>query len=230
MSLTKVCLDCHEEKPLEAFRLCYAGLPKPNRPDYAERNPAGMRQNRCKLCYSRRERAQRKLDFLKSLGSKCACCGEDDHRFLSLDHVQNDGNEHREHLVCHQIYGRAKREGYPSDKYQVLCYNCNMGKSTNGGVCPHQSAVSKDQAWKILEEKETYIGRGHVDTHTNGSQKGFMAAGFDARRMQLGRRVLKPCKDCGKEFGTNEMVRHRRAEHPYPLRGYERRLLAKHRK
>jgi hypothetical protein len=207
MENTKKCLDCGQDRPLDAFKLCYAGLPKPNRPDYADRNPAGMRQNRCKKCYSARERAQRKLEFLHAYGNKCACCGEDDHRFLSLDHVGNDGNKHREEFKCHQIYRVAKREGYPP-KYQVLCYNCNFGKSTNGGICPHQSGITKERAWQMLRDKETYIGRDHVPLNS-----GIFTGGPDPRRMQLNRRVLKPCPYCSKEFGTNEMTRHKRSEH-----------------
>ena len=31
-----------------------------------------------------------------------------------------------------------KRLGWPRDRYQLLCANCNFGKLMNGGVCPHQ--------------------------------------------------------------------------------------------
>jgi hypothetical protein len=160
-----------------------------------------------------RERARIKLLFLDAYGGKCACCGEDDYRFLSLDHVKNDGGKHRETVACHMAYWQAKREGYPKDKYQILCYNCNFAKGTNGGVCPHKSGISSSEAWKELRERFSFIGRKHIDPRTNGSQVGFMRPGHDERRMQLHRRVLKPCPYCGGEFGTNEMTRHKRAEH-----------------
>jgi hypothetical protein len=30
------------------------------------------------------------------------------------------------------------KQGFP-DGFQTLCFNCNVGKYKNGGVCPHQS-------------------------------------------------------------------------------------------
>jgi hypothetical protein len=76
-------------------------------------------------------------------GGKCACCGEDDIRFLSLDHVNNDGSEHRKTLRDNQILANAVAN-YQPDKYQILCYNCNCGRSSNGGVCPHKSMSKTD--------------------------------------------------------------------------------------
>jgi hypothetical protein len=32
----------------------------------------------------------------------------------------------------------VKRQGFPKDRFQLLCHNCNMGKHMNGGICPHQ--------------------------------------------------------------------------------------------
>lgn len=209
MELTKQCMDCGLEKPLSAFRFCYNGAAKNNRPDYAERNPVKARQNRCKKCYGNRERARYRIQFLEAYGGKCHCCGEADPRFLTLDHVQDDGNEERQIYSCQQIYMLAKKQGYPKDKYQIACCNCNFGKSTNGGVCPHKTGLSVADAWEHLRVKYTYIGRAHVELDKNT----FFRQGFDAKRMQLNRRVLKPCQYCGKEFGTNEMVRHKRAEH-----------------
>lgn len=208
MELKKRCLDCLEERPLSAFRISFNGISNPNRPDYAEEHPERVRQNRCMKCYSRRERAKMKLDFLDALGATCICCGEADFRFLTLDHVQNDGNKHREDFKCHQIYRQARKEGYPVAKYQVLCFNCNMGKSTNGGICPHQNGVSKEVAYRQLLNRETYIGRDHVPVATSS-----FSGGYDERRMQLNRRALKPCPYCQKEFGTNEMTRHKREFH-----------------
>ncbi len=71
-------------------------------------------------------------------GSVCACCGETDIRFLTLDHINNDGGVQRKVLGRSDTYRWAKENGFPSG-LQVLCYNCNMGKAKNGGVCPHVS-------------------------------------------------------------------------------------------
>lgn len=67
----------------------------------------------------------------------CKCCGEHTYVFLSIDHVDNGGTQHRK-----EIKGRIERflirNNFPTG-YQILCHNCNMGKRINGGVCPHQS-------------------------------------------------------------------------------------------
>lgn len=73
-------------------------------------------------------------------GYKCACCGETEPLFMTLDHIANDGNEHRKKLGFlggHLLYKWLKGHNYPSG-FQVLCTNCNHGKHRNHGVCPHQ--------------------------------------------------------------------------------------------
>lgn len=79
--------------------------------------------------------------YFKFGGSVCACCGETEPLFLSIDHVKNDGYELRKKgqprggEVLHQW---LMKHGDPAD-YQVLCMNCNHGKSRNGGICPHEA-------------------------------------------------------------------------------------------
>lgn len=78
-------------------------------------------------------------------GYRCACCGETEPTFLTLDHVFNDGSAHRKEIGGRgaQIFKWLRDHGYPAG-FQVLCFNCNLGKSLNGGICPHESArVSK---------------------------------------------------------------------------------------
>lgn len=71
-------------------------------------------------------------------GYRCKCCGETEPKFLSIDHINNDGAEMRKvHGVGSAMYKWLKKRGYPAG-FQVLCMNCNHGKARNGGVCPHQ--------------------------------------------------------------------------------------------
>jgi len=81
-------------------------------------------------------------------GYRCACCGETEPMFLSIDHINNDGYERRKNGEGHgaSFYGRLfmifKRTGvWPSD-VQVLCMNCQHGKARNGGICPHKQGVT----------------------------------------------------------------------------------------
>lgn len=75
-------------------------------------------------------------------GPRCACCGESEPLFLSIDHVDNDGAEMRRSGVHSrggtQFYQWLRKSGFPTG-FQVLCMNCNLGKHRNQGVCPHQS-------------------------------------------------------------------------------------------
>jgi len=75
---------------------------------------------------------------METLGGKCACCGETHPAFLTLDHVQNDGAKDRR-LHRHLLMRRIINEGFPRDKYQVLCWNCNAAKHF-AGACPHQQS------------------------------------------------------------------------------------------
>jgi hypothetical protein len=73
-------------------------------------------------------------------GYRCACCGETEKLFLSIDHVNNDGYAHRRdnNIQCgEQLYRWLARNKFPSG-FQILCMNCQWGKRNNKGVCPHQ--------------------------------------------------------------------------------------------
>ena len=80
-------------------------------------------------------------------GYKCACCGEANEKFLSLDHINNNGAEHRKMVDRRKIYYWLKKNNYPFG-FQVLCMNCNFGKARNNGICPHiakpSTTISKE--------------------------------------------------------------------------------------
>lgn len=74
----------------------------------------------------------------------CVCCGETEIRFLTIDHINNNGANHRKeraNRLGHRFYRWLKDNGFP-DGYQVMCFNCNCGKFVNGGICPHKEKVS----------------------------------------------------------------------------------------
>ena len=80
-------------------------------------------------------------------GNICACCGETEAKFLTLDHIKNDGASFRKAIyrknkkgntAGYHTYNWLSRNGFPSG-FQVLCMNCNYGKRMNAGVCPHQT-------------------------------------------------------------------------------------------
>lgn len=89
----------------------------------------------------RRYNARIKLLTIEAYGGRCACCGEANPVFLTIDHANNDGAAHRgaTRASGNALYQLLKQEGWPKDRgLRVLCFNCNCGRAVNGGVCPHE--------------------------------------------------------------------------------------------
>lgn len=71
----------------------------------------------------------------------CSCCGEDNFTFLTLDHPNNDGFIHRKKFGGSTAFLYwLQRNDFPI-KLDVLCWNCNLGRQLNNGICPHQKLV-----------------------------------------------------------------------------------------
>ncbi len=71
---------------------------------------------------------------------ECSCCKENNYLFLTIDHINGGGNIHRKkecHRGSHQTYQWIKNNSFP-EGFQVLCWNCNSGRSLNKGICPHK--------------------------------------------------------------------------------------------
>lgn len=100
-------------------------------------------------------------------GFICACCGERGVRFLTLDHINNDGAAHRKQLdddkrSTRKMYQWLVEHDFPVG-FQILCMNCNWGKSQNGGVCPHQ-----DPEGSTIRSKDRTV---EVSTSATGSAR-----------------------------------------------------------
>jgi hypothetical protein len=92
-------------------------------------------------------------------GNKCVCCGETEAKFLSFDHINNDGSKQRKAGI--PTLGRAFHtyllRKQPKD-IQILCYNCNCAKGFYG-ICPHEKA-RQEAMWQsskihLISEKPT---------------------------------------------------------------------------
>jgi hypothetical protein len=159
-----ICRECGEAKPrikpkANICQECYNAYMR----EYNRRNNAKVTaqkrefHHRKKLADPQWWESERKrtLEYYHNLrrdvlnaygGMKCACCGETEETFLTLDHIHNNGADHRRELlgktgkvpgVTGSLYGSLKKNGYPPG-FQVLCMNCNFSKFRNGGVCSHQ--------------------------------------------------------------------------------------------
>lgn len=140
----RICCDCGVWKPASAFytivqrgreRLhsyckdCFKDRNKSNYVAHAEQQRRWMREYRSQL----------RMQVVEAYGSACSCCGETTVEFLTVDHVENDGAEHRRQLGASggpRFYRTILAEGCPP-KYQLLCWNCNAAKAIYG-LCPHQ--------------------------------------------------------------------------------------------
>lgn len=88
--------------------------------------------------YNRQWRADLKAEMQAAYGGRCACCDEREPAFLTLEHARRDGNVHRKALGGQmQVYCELKRRGWPTEGYELLCWNCQMATS-RGAVCPHK--------------------------------------------------------------------------------------------
>jgi len=65
---------------------------------------------------------------------KCAKCGFDDERALSIDHINGGGTQHRKQVKSGGNFNEMLvREGYP-EGYQILCMNCQFIKNRETGA------------------------------------------------------------------------------------------------
>lgn len=105
--------------------------------------------NRAKF-YNDRNKAAIKLATFNAYGGPiCKCCGENLLMLLTIDHINENGAAHRREIFGNpdsrkgrgtggNMYVWLRARGYP-EGYQVLCFNCNVGKHLNKGICPHQT-------------------------------------------------------------------------------------------
>lgn len=99
--------------------------------------------NRERVAANARIRTQLiKAEVIDHYGGSCACCGESQLVFLTIDHPEGNGAAHRRAIFGDSV-GRAgerfyrwlKRNGLPAE-FRVLCWNCQHASFR--GECPHE--------------------------------------------------------------------------------------------
>lgn len=155
----KHCTLCEKDKPLT---------------DYHHINGI-LRKHTCKQCIQKQYRVKLKLDMIKALGSICECCKESNPYFLAMDHRNNDSNIHREKLAAHQCIAEARAEGFPKNKYQLLCMNCNFAKG-HWGFCPHSKGITTEMAFADMEKYLVRYGKIRQNYNTDKNLAGLQAA------------------------------------------------------
>ena len=90
--------------------------------------------------------AKLRFAMITAYGSTCACCGELEPAFLTLDHIGGGGAKHRaEKGQSTGTYLDLRKRGWPKDKYQLLCMNCNW-VTRLGAPCPHVEKRANETA------------------------------------------------------------------------------------
>ena len=80
-----------------------------------------------------------KQQVYEHYGNQCVCCKQNDVRVLTLDHVNNDGFRDKRPAINIYSYLLKHNFQYPFE-LQLLCWNCNVGKHRNKGICPHKNS------------------------------------------------------------------------------------------
>jgi hypothetical protein len=190
------CRKCGETKRLEYFAVVYskskrgqnyrqhtckecakeihAGRMRKARKMNPEKYRIHQREHRAKhLELVRYQRTQsgfrRKLRVMNAYGGPmCVCCGETILSALTIDHINNDGNIHRNELnkgrgreVNVEMYCWLENNNFPIG-FQVLCYNCNISKHRNKGVCEHklgEGSTTRAEARSLEAIAKRNVGR-----------------------------------------------------------------------
>jgi hypothetical protein len=122
---TKKCCKCGQIKDVNEF--------------YNDKRNSDKLYSWCKQCF-KNNCLEIKKEVIAYYGGKCVCCGETELDFLALDHINNDGAEHKKKLKSegktYTGFILAKQMGYPKT-FQLLCFNCNWSKRIHG-KCIHQ--------------------------------------------------------------------------------------------
>lgn len=93
---------------------------------------------KCNLFNTKRSQKELRQAIIKRYGNKCVCCGENRYEFLTFEHKNGNGAEHRREIGIHggAFVNWLKINNYPNF-IEILCYNCNCSKGF-WGYCPHK--------------------------------------------------------------------------------------------
>lgn len=69
--------------------------------------------------------------------NECACCGEKEIHFLTIDHINGGGTKHFKEIGMGTSFYRWLINNKFPPGFQVLCFNCNCAKG-HFGICPHE--------------------------------------------------------------------------------------------
>lgn len=131
LEATKICSKCGIEKQYSLF--------------HANISHKDRLASWCKDCNNfanQRNKIKKRvavLSFYSDGSLCCACCGETNLEFLTLDHINNNGAKHRAEISSRggsSTYAWVIKNSFP-EGFRVLCWNCNCSFG-HYGYCPHE--------------------------------------------------------------------------------------------
>ncbi len=103
-----------------------------------------MKNRVSKIVASREYSRLIRKTLVEGYGGKCECCGDDHMEFMAIDHMHGGGRAEVKKLGgARQFYRYLIKNGFPKDKYRLLCHNCNQSRGS-WGYCPHAGIVKGD--------------------------------------------------------------------------------------
>lgn len=131
--------EANKEAERAKARARYWADPEAHRAAMRQRDPEE------KNAAGRESRARLRTEGFDHYGKVCDCCGEANRKFLTFDHPENNGAQHKVELAgsyfnasSSTVLRELRKLGWPAGVLVVLCWNCNSGRQYNGGVCPHK--------------------------------------------------------------------------------------------
>ncbi len=138
----KVCIKCKKVLSLDSF--CKNKRYKDGLHTYcrscnsANTKRWGLRNKKKQKEIYRRHGAKLKRQVIDAYGGECACCGISTIEFLTIDHINKNGKEHRKRFPeGWGVYRDLIRRNFPNEGYRVLCMNCNFA-TRYINTCPHE--------------------------------------------------------------------------------------------
>lgn len=112
--------------------------------------PPADGKTECQECsdyHAKRNAEIKEIVFKHYSGSEvpyCACCGDTTYEFLTIDHIDGDGAEHKRkngYSGGSGTYHWLIKNNFP-EGFRVLCWNCNSARGFFG-YCPHENIQEK---------------------------------------------------------------------------------------